>query len=380
MASQKRDYYEVLGVEKSASIEEIKLSYKKLARKYHPDVAENKAEAEIHFREINEAYGVLADPDKRAQYDHFGHVESSGGGGWGGGYGSPFGDFFDLGDIFESVFGMGGMRGGANRPQRGDDIKETMELTLEEVFSGVERELQVATNQMCGTCKGTRSKPGSRPSVCSQCGGTGQVKAVSRTPFGQIIRTGVCVACAGQGQQITEPCEECKGKGHVFKKRRVTVKVPPGVDTGNYMRLSGLGDAGVNGGPPGDLFVVLQVKAHETFQREGDDLFVEKAITFTDAALGTEVEIPTLTEGVTKMKVPHGTQSHTTFKVRGKGLPNARGLGRGDLHVRLVVMVPTHLNEKQKGMLREYAGAGSQEARGANGRSWFGKIVDAILG
>ncbi|MBM3463200.1 MAG: molecular chaperone DnaJ [Armatimonadetes bacterium] len=378
MTTEKRDYYEVLRVERSASIEEIKLSYKKLARTYHPDVAENKADAEIHFREINEAYSVLSDHDKRAHYDRFGHAPPSGGG-FGGFGGSPFGDMFDLGDIFESVFGMGGMRGGPNRPQRGQDIKETLQLTLEQVFTGTERELTVNTYQDCSTCNGTRSKPGTKPTACGQCGGAGQVKAVTRTPFGQVIRTAPCVACSGQGQTITDPCEDCKGAGHVFRKKRVNVKVPPGVDSGNYIRMSGLGDAGTNGGPPGDLFVVLEVKGHEVYQREGDDLFLEKAVTFTDAALGTEVEIPTL-EGPTRIKIPAGMQSHTTFKVRGKGLPSARTRARGDLHARVIVMVPTHLNEKQKQLLKEYAGAGSQEAQGSNGRSWFGRIMDAILG
>jgi molecular chaperone DnaJ len=378
VANNKRDYYEVLGVSRTATIDEIKISYKKLARKYHPDVAEDKAEAEVKFREINEAYGVLCDDEKRAHYDRFGHQmpASSGFGG-----GSPFGDVFDLGDIFESVFGMGGGGGrGGHRPQRGSDVKARLELTLEDVFKGIEQELTVPTDQECPSCHGSRAKAGTKPATCSQCHGTGQVRAVARTPFGQIIRTAPCAACAGQGKVVSEHCDECKGQGYVHKKKRVQVKVPPGVEDGNYIRMSGLGHAGANGGPPGDLFVVLEVKPHDIFARDGDDLFIDKPVAFTEAALGAEVEVPLLDGGTLRLKIPSGTQSHTVFKIRGKGLPNPRQMGRGDLHVRAVVMVPTQLNDKQKTLLKEYAEAGSQEAQGSNGKGWFGKIMDAILG
>lgn len=377
----KNDYYETLGVRRDATLEEIKLAYKKLARSYHPDVADDKAGAEVLFRQINEAYAVLSDDEKRTMYDRYGTVEGVGASPFGG---SPFGGFgggmFDLSDIFESVFaGVGGGGRGGRRPQRGQDLKETLELILEEVLTGVEKELHVNTYDECGACRGTGAKAGTAPQTCGACGGIGQVKHVMRTQFGQIVRTAPCAACAGHGRVITEPCGDCKGKGHVFHKKRATVKVPPGVEEGNYIRLAGLGDAGINGGPPGDLFVVLQIKPHDVFAREGDDLNVDKPIFFTEAALGSEIEVPTL-EGVnTKIHVPPGTQSHTTFKIRGKGLPNTRGARRGDLHVRVVVMVPTQLNEKQKQLLREYAEAGSQEAHGHD-RGWLGRIMDAILG
>jgi molecular chaperone DnaJ len=379
----KKDYYEVLGVQRECTLEEVKLAYKKLARKYHPDVADDKAEAEVRFREINEAYAVLSDGEKRTMYDRYGTVDGPGNpfGGGGSPFGGGFGGFVDLADIFESVFGMGG--GGAprgRRPQRGQDLKETLELTLEEVLSGVEKELQVNTYDECGTCQGSGARPGTAPQTCSACQGTGVLKHVVRTQFGQVVRSGPCAACGGQGRTISDPCAECKGKGHVFHKKRVAVKVPPGVEEGNYIRLSNLGDQGLNGGPPGDLFVVLEVKPHEVFTREGDDLHVQQMITFTDAALGSEIEVPTLDGSPARMKIPAGTQSHTTFKIRGKGLPSTRSARRGDLAVQVIVMVPTQLNDKQKQLLKEYAGAGSQEAHGHNGRSWFGRIVDAILG
>lgn len=378
----KKDYYEILGVRRESTLEEIKLSYKKLARKYHPDVADDKAEAEVRFREINEAYAVLSDDEKRAFYDRHGTVDGMnqgfGGDPFGGG-GFGFGGF-DLGEIFESVFGMGGGGGRGRRAQRGQDLKEMVELSLEDVLHGVEKELTVNTVDHCTACQGSGARIGSQPQVCSACRGSGQVKHVMRTQFGQVVRTAVCAACSGQGRTISDPCPECHGKGHVVHKKRVSVKVPPGVEDGNYIRLSGMGDAGANGGPSGDLFVMLQIKPHELFSREGDDLMVDRMVTFTDAALGSDIEVPTLDGTPTRIKIPAGTQSHTTFKIRGKGLPSTRGSRRGDLQVRTIVMVPTQLNDQQKSLLKEYAGAGSQEAHGHNGRSWFGRIMDAILG
>lgn len=374
----KRDYYEVLGVAREATVEEVKLSYKKLARKYHPDVADDKADAEVRFREINEAYSVLSDQEKRAHYDRFGHVDPGAGASSYGGGGAGFG--FDIEDIFESMFGMGrGQRGGGpNRAQRGSDIEHTLELTLEEVFSGVERELSVSSYQECSTCHGSRSKPGTKVETCVTCHGQGQVRQVSRVSFAQMSRIIPCPSCGGQGRIIIDPCEDCKGQGTIMRKKRVQVKVPPGVEEGQYIRMGGQGHAGSNGGPAGDLYVVLSIKPHDVFQRDGDDLSVQHKITFTEAALGASVDVPTL-EGPVSIKVPSGTQSHTTFKLRGKGLANPRTLARGDLHVQVLVMVPTQLNDKQKNLLREYAGAGSEEAQGSHEKSWFGRIMDAIL-
>lgn len=371
----KKDYYEILGVQRECSVEEIKISFKKLARKYHPDVAEDKAEAEIRFREINEAYAVLSDENKRATYDRYGTV-SGPAADFGGGFG--FGGF-DLGDLLEQVF-MGGSRGGGRRPRRGEDHEEVLELTLEEVLHGVSKEMEVSVYDECSLCQGSGAEPGTSPRVCDECRGSGAVRHVVNSPFGQVVRTGACVRCGGRGSVITNPCKECKGHGHAMHKKRVTVKVPPGVDEGNYIRMSGLGDAGANGGPHGDLIVFLRMKAHEVFRRERDDLHLDRPVTFTDAALGSEIEVPTLDGPTTKIKIPAGTQSHTTFKIRGKGVPGTRGSHRGDLQVRVVVMIPTQLNDKQKQLLREYGAAGSQEAHGHHERGWFGRIVDAILG
>lgn len=373
----KKDYYDVLGVARDASLEDIKLSYKKLARKYHPDVADDKAEAEVRFREINEAYAVLSDEQKRTTYDRFGTVDSAAAG-FGGG-GGPFGGMFDLGEIFEQVFSQMGGGGRARGPQRGQDLKESLELTLEEVLTGVEKEIAFNALDDCTSCQGSGAKPGQGPTVCSACRGAGQLRQVMNTAFGQVVRTAPCVGCSGTGRVITDPCPDCKGKGHVLHKKRVTVKVPPGVEEGNYIRLTGMGDAGAMGGPPGDLFVILGVKPHDVFNREGGDLHVDLPVTFTDAALGATVEVPLLEGATTTIKVPAGTQGHTTFKVRGKGIASRAGR-RGDLHVRVVVMIPTQLNDRQKALLKEYAGAGSQVAHGHDGRGWFGRIVDAILG
>ena len=375
----KKDYYEILGVQRECTIEEIKLSYKKLARKYHPDVAEDKAEAEVRFREINEAYSVLADDKKRATYDRYGTV-SGPAADFGG---SPFGGFgfggVDLSDILEQVF-MGGRGGGGRRARRGEDHEEILDLTLEDVLNGVDKEMEVSVYDECTRCQGSGAESGTEPRTCDECRGSGAVRHVVTSPFGQVVRTVACVKCAGRGSVITTPCSECKGHGHAMHRKRVSLKVPPGVDDGNYIRMAGLGDAGSNGGPHGDLIVFLRVKPHDVFRREREDLFLERPITFTDAALGSEIEVPTLEVPAAKIKVPAGTQSHTTFKIRGKGLPRGRGGSRGDLQVRVVVMVPTQLNDKQKQLLREYGAAGSQEAHGHHERGWFGRIVDAILG
>ncbi|HEY4002965.1 MAG TPA: molecular chaperone DnaJ [Candidatus Xenobia bacterium] len=371
---EKRDYYEVLGVLKECTQEEIKVAYRKLARTNHPDVAENRAEAEVKFREINEAYSVLSDENKRAHYDRFGH-QMPAGGGPGDGFGDLFGGLGDLFDVFFS--GGGGQRGGPNRPQRGSDLRQFIEITLEESFGGVEREIKYNSFALCGTCKGTRAKAGSKPETCPHCNGTGQIRQVVRTAFGQMVRTGACAACGGRGQMLKDLCDTCGGKGAVPTDRTVSVKIPPGVDSGQMIRMEGLGNAGMNGGPAGDLYLVITVKPHAHLNREGDDLFLLRRIVFTDAALGTEIEIETL-EGKSKLKIPAGTQSGTVFKVRGKGMPVLQGYGRGDLHVEINVMVPTKLNDKQRKMLKEFAGAGSQEAEEHKG--FFQKVLDAILG
>ncbi len=338
-------------------------------------MAENRAEAEVHFREINEAYSVLGDEQKRAHYDRFGHQVPGGGPG---GAGADFGDMFGgLGDLFDAFFGGGGGgRANPNRPQRGGDLRQFLEVTLEEAFTGVEREIKVSMAVTCTTCKGSRAKAGTSPETCPHCRGTGQLRQVVRTTFGQMVRTGVCAACAGTGQVIKEPCDACDGKGRIADERKVTVKIPPGIDTGQMIRMEGLGNAGTLGGPPGDLYLVITVKPHPHVNREGDNLFLNRRITFTEAALGSEIEVDTL-EGTSRLKVPAGTQSGTVFKIRGKGMPVLQGYGRGDLHVEINVMVPTSLNDKQKKLLKEFAGAGSQEAEEHKG--FFQRVLDAFL-
>ncbi|MHB2015811.1 MAG: molecular chaperone DnaJ [Candidatus Xenobia bacterium] len=379
---EKRDYYEVLGVVRTATTDEIKQAYRKLAKAHHPDISENRSEAEVKFREINEAYAVLSDSDKRAHYDRFGH-QQPGGMGAGGADFSGFGDIFGgLGDIFDMFFDMrggggGGGRGGRPRPQRGPDIRQMVEVTLEQAFAGAEIEVKIQPTQECTTCKGSRMKPGSSPETCRQCGGSGVVRQVVRTSFGQMVRTGACPVCNGQGQMIRDVCEACSGKGRTIVDRTLQVKVPPGVDTGQWIRIEGAGHAGALGGPPGDLYLAVNVKPHATITREGDDLFTQLRITFTDAALGSETEVKTL-EGSIKLKVNAGTQSGQEFKVKGKGMPVLQGYGRGDLYVKIQVMTPTSLNDKQKKLLREFAAAGSQEAEEHKG--FFQKVLDAILG
>lgn len=373
----KRDYYEVLGIRRDAPQEEIKQAYRRLARQYHPDVAQDKEHAEAHFKEINEAYAVLGDPEKREQYDRFGHAGvkvGAGVGDWGFG---PFMDFGGISDLFESFFDFGERRGRESRTRRGADLRYDLEITLEDAFTGKETEISVTSLITCGRCKGSRTEPGTDLEICSICRGSGQVSQIQRTPFGQIMRSYICHKCNGEGRIIISFCTECNGTGAVQKKRKISVRIPPGVDSGSRIRIPGEGEPGVQGGPPGDLYVFINVKPHATFERHRDDLYCSIKLTFTQAALGGEIEIPALDEGRT-LKIPSGTQNDTFFKIKGKGMPSLQGYGRGDLHVKVQIMVPTKLNERQKQLLREFAKAGSQEAETEKGI--FDKIKDAILG
>jgi molecular chaperone DnaJ len=374
----KRDYYEVLGVSKDASVDELKKAYRKLARQHHPDANPgNKEEAEAKFKEISEAYAVLSDPEKRASYDRFGHAGADGQG-FGGFEG--FGDFGGLGDIFEMFFGGGGRR--RNGPERGNDIRADLELNLKEAAFGLEREIKVPRIEACGTCGGNGAAPGSKPSTCTACGGSGQMQFAQSTPFGRIVQSRPCDRCRGTGQIIDKPCPTCRGEGHVRKTRNIKVKVPPGVDNGSRLRLSGEGEAGTRGGPPGDLYVYIHVKAHRVFKREGDDLVCEVPVSFTQAALGDELEVPTL-EGNEKLKIPEGTQSGTVFRIKGKGVPHVNGFGRGDQHVLIKVVTPNKLTEKQKELLREFASLSSDNLQTSGNnpdKGFFGKVKDAFMG
>ncbi|BAF59060.1 DnaJ-class molecular chaperone [Pelotomaculum thermopropionicum SI] len=379
----KRDYYEVLGVSRNASAEEIKKAYRRLARQYHPDANPDDKDAEAKFKEISEAYMVLSDPEKRANYDRFGHAGVNGQGFGGfegfGGFGG-FADFGGLGDIFDMFFGSGGRRRAG--PERGADIRMELELTLNEAAFGLEREIKVPRVEICGTCGGSGAAAGTKPRTCPACGGTGQVQYAQSTPFGRIVQSRTCDRCRGAGQFIEKPCPTCRGTGQVRRTRSIKVKVPPGVDSGSRLRLAGEGEAGTRGGPPGDLYVYIQVKPHPVFARDGDDIICEVPVSFVQAALGDELEVPTL-EGSTRLRIPEGTQTGTVFRLRGKGVPRLDGFGRGDQHVRIKVVTPTKLSEKQKALLREFArlDGESRHGFGSGGeKSFFEKMKDAFMG
>jgi molecular chaperone DnaJ len=371
----KRDYYEVLGVGKDASADDLKKAYRKLARQYHPDV-NKEADAEQKFKEAKEAYDVLSDDQKRAQYDRFGHVDPNQGFGGGGGFGGQ--DFGGFGDIFDMFFGGGGQRRNPNAPQRGSDLQYTMTIEFKEAVFGKEMDITIPRTESCDTCHGSGAKPGTRPESCSVCKGTGQQEYVQNTAFGRIVNRRVCSACNGAGTIIKEKCGDCHGSGKVKRQRKIHVKVPAGVDDGAQLRVSGEGEAGVRGGPPGDLYIVIRVKAHDFFEREGDDIYCEVPLTFAQAALGDEIEIPTLT-GKVNMKIPAGTQTDTYFRLKGKGVPRLRGIGNGDQHVKVVVVTPTNLTEQQKDLLREFAGMSGEQTHDKQ-QNIFERMKKAFLG
>lgn len=368
----KRDYYEVLGVGKSASGDEIKKAYRQLARKYHPDV--NKAaDAESKFKEVKEAYDVLSDSQKKSTYDQFGHVDPNQGAG-----GFENADFGGFGDIFDMFFGGGGQRRNPNAPKRGADLQYTMEIEFKEAVFGKETEVRIPRTEDCDTCNGNGAKPGTRPQNCSTCGGSGQQEVVQNTAFGRIVNRRVCTACHGQGTFIKEKCTNCHGNGKVKKTRKIQVKIPAGVDDGSQIRISGEGEAGTKGGPAGDLYIVIRVKQHDFFDREGDDIYCEVPLTFAQAALGDEIEIPTLT-GKVKLRIPEGTQTATYFRLKGKGVPRIRGYGQGDQHVKVVVVTPSHLSDEQKQLIRDFAGLSGEKTHEKN-QSIFEKMKKAFLG
>jgi len=374
----KRDYYEVLGVGKDASADDIKKAYRKLARQYHPDV--NKApDAEEKFKEVKEAYDVLSDPQKKAHYDRFGHQDPNqgfGGGGFGGFDAAGMGGF---GDIFDMFFG-GGRRANPNAPRKGADLQFGLTIEFTEAIFGKETDVEIPKEAECDTCHGSGAKPGTGVEICKTCNGTGQQEVVANTPFGRIVNRRVCATCDGKGKVVKEKCTTCRGAGRIKVRRKIHLNIPAGVDDGAQLRVSGEGEPGVNGGPPGDLYVILRVKRHEFFEREGNDIFCEVPITFAQAALGDEIEIPTV-DGRVKLKIPAGTQTETFFRLRGKGVPYLRGNGRGDQHVKVRVITPTKLTERQKELLREFAGW-TEESTGYTGadESFFDKMKRAFRG
>lgn len=349
-----KDYYETLGIKKDASAEEIKKAYRQLAKKYHPDLNKDDENAAQKFKEVNEAYQVLSDDKKRAQYDQFGSAAFDGSAGTGegayGGYGD-FGGFGGFGDIFESFFG-GGSAARRNGPLRGSDIEVTLRITFEEAAFGVKKEVSINRREACEHCHGTGAKPGSGVKTCPTCNGTGQIRQEQRTMFGSFANIATCPTCHGQGKIIEEPCEACRGSGRVQQSRKISVNIPAGIDNGQILTLSGQGEAGERGGPAGDLLVYIQVRPHKVFTREGANLFMEMPISFGQAALGCELEVPTL-DGKVKYSIPAGTQTGTTFRLRGKGIKHLRQDAYGDLFVKMNVQIPRKLTERQKELIME---------------------------
>lgn len=376
----KRDYYEVLGVERNASEADIKKAFRTLARKYHPDANQDDPNAAEKFKEINEAYQVLSDAEKRAGYDQFGHAaEQMGGAG-----GNPFGqqgDFSGFGDIFDMFFGGGGRQRNPKGPVRGADLEYNLDLSLEEAAFGCTKELRIPRTEDCETCHGSGARPGTQPVTCSKCRGTGQIQVAQNTVFGRFVNVATCDRCHGEGKIIESPCPTCRGRGRMQKSHMVEVNVPGGVDTGQRLRMPGYGEVGERGGPPGDLYIVMRVRPDRRFKREGDDLVSQAEVSFAQAALGTEIEIPTL-DGPEMVKVPEGTQHGDTIRLKGKGVKHLRGSGRGDQHVVIAVKTPTKLSDRERELLREFAALRGEHLGGTDpkDKGFFDKVKDALGG
>lgn len=382
--ADKRDYYEVLGVNKGASDDEIKKAYRAKAKKYHPDLNPGDKEAEVKFKEVGEAYEILSDSEKRSRYDQFGHAgvdpsysAGAGAGGFGGFGGFGGGMDFDLGDIFGSIFGggMGGSRrANPNAPRRGADVETSVYIDFLEACHGTTKTVQFSHLEQCPDCKGTGSAAGSTASTCSECNGTGQVRMTQRTPFGMTTTMRVCPKCSGKGKIITNPCKKCGGNGQVRNTKKLDVTIPAGVDDGQIFTLRGQGDAGANGGPSGDVLVNIYVRPHPLFKREGNNIFCEIPITYAQAVLGDELTVPTI-DGKVKYKIPEGTQPSTTFRLKGKGVKNINGSNRGDQYVTVTVEVPRNITKKQKEILKQFDSTltdSSYEKR----KSFFDRIKD----
>ncbi|MBE6949539.1 MAG: molecular chaperone DnaJ [Ruminococcaceae bacterium] len=367
--ADKRDYYEVLGVDKSASEADIKKAYRRLAKEYHPDLHPGDKEAEAHFKEVNEAYEILSDSDKKAKYDQFGHAAFDPSFGAGaGGFGGFGGMDFDLGDIFGSFFGGGASRAN-NGPRKGENIRANVSVTFEEAAFGVEKEVTVNRVESCDTCKGTGCEPGTTAQTCPNCHGSGSVRVQQQTVFGVMQSTTTCNHCGGSGKIIHQPCKSCKGAGAVRKQKKVNVSIPQGIDHGQTISLRGQGHAGSNGGPAGDLLITVGIRPHDKFTRDGSDVIYEMNISVTQAILGAEVQVPTL-DGKVKYNIPEGTQSGTVFRLRGKGIPYLRGSGRGDQYVTVNVVIPSGLNSEQKEIVRSLEAAMSGKDYTPKKKKW----------
>lgn len=367
--SDNKDLYEVLGVSRDASDAEIKKAYKKMVKKYHPDLNPDSKTAEEKMKEVNHAYEVLSDPQKKARYDQFGD-DGSNSGGFGGGAGG-FGGFGggDFGDIFDMFFGGGGGRSSnPNAPRQGNDLRVDIRISFEEAAKGVTKEIQLNRMENCSDCGGTGAKAGTQRKTCQNCGGTGKVRINQQTPFGQFQTVKTCPRCGGKGSVVETPCPTCHGSGRVKKRRNIKVNIPPGVDTDSRLRMQNEGEGGINGGPAGDLYIYITVAPHEFFRRSGDDILCNIPISMVQAALGAEIEVDTL-DGKVKLTIPAGTQSGTSFRLRGRGFPKLRGYGKGDQHVKVNVQTPTNLSAEQKDLLRQFAAAAPGTAETSTGKS-----------
>ncbi len=356
--AEKRDYYEVLGVQKGASADEIKKAYRKLAKENHPDLHPGDKAAEERFKEINEAYEILSDEDKRAKYDQYGHAAFDPNAGFGGGF-DGFGGFGDLGDIFGDLFGGFGFGGSTrtrnpNAPRQGENLRASVNISFEEAAFGCQKEVTVGRVEKCPDCGGNGCAPGTTPEVCPDCKGSGQVRTTQRTPFGMTQTMSACPKCRGTGKIIHQPCKTCRGAGSIRRQQKIKVTIPAGIDDEQTISLRGQGNSGVNGGPAGDLLVTVIVRPHARFERDGTSVLLEQEISYAQAALGAEVEVPTL-DGPVKLTIPEGTQPGAVFRLRGKGVPYLRGSGRGDQFVTVRLAVPKNLSGSQKELLRQFA-------------------------
>ncbi len=356
--AEKRDFYEVLGLQKGASDDEIKKAYRKLAKQYHPDLNPGDTESEAKFKEINDAAQVLGDPEKKAKYDQFGHAAFDPSQGFGGFDGSGFGGFGGFGDIFGDLGDIFGFGGGSQRngPRKGDSVRARVTISFEEAAFGCKKDISVQRVEVCPDCEGTGCADGETPEVCSECHGSGSVRVQQRTPLGVMQSSATCRSCGGTGKIIHHPCQTCKGKSNIRRSRKITVNIPAGIDHGQTISIRGQGGAGFAGGPTGDLLVTVDVREHDTFERDGSSVLSAVDVSFAQAVLGSDMEVPTL-DGKVKLSVPEGTQPGTVFRLRGKGIPFLRGSGRGDQFVTVNVSVPKGLSGAQKEALRSYAKA-----------------------
>ncbi len=372
--AEKRDYYEILGVSRTATEEELKKAYRRLARQYHPDVNKS-ADAEARFKEINEAYEVLHDSEKRAAYDRFGHAGVQGSAGYTDFSGFGFGG---LGDIFEEFFGFGTRTGAARQgPARGADLRTQMTLTFEEAVFGAEKEIEVSRHETCINCGGSGAEPGTQPRRCPECNGRGEVRRVQQSLFGSFVNVATCPRCGGRGEVVGTPCSHCRGEQRVAVTKRLAITVPAGVDDGTQIRLAGEGEAGLRGGPPGNLYVGLRVQPHRYFRRNENDILLDLNIGFVQAALGDKVQVPTL-EGDVPLTIPAGTQTGTSFRLRGKGVPFLQQGGRGDQIVTVHVRTPTSLTAQQKKLLKELGESLGDEVTPQESKSLFDRVKDAF--